>query len=221
MKKKLLISQNASLFAEVERKGGEIRTLEIKLEDSKKQNGVLEKQISGLEGQITELTAEVEELKAIIKELRDELEARPVTPPDIKDEITPEPEGLTLAQPTPVEENPPAEILNPAEIILEPEASEGKAALPTETETVTKEMLREKGLWAIGEVTKSVAKALANLPDDETSSTGKSLIMGKNEGFKYEVFSVLETETPKNQDIQKILNLKTNIENFLENVNSI
>ncbi len=73
MKKKLLESQNASFFAELERKGNEIKTLEIKLEDSENALNDLKGKYALLEDRYNSSVKEIKEQELLIEELREKV----------------------------------------------------------------------------------------------------------------------------------------------------
>ena len=205
MNKKQLLLQNSSLFAELERKGTQIKSLEIKLSDLKKENEENLKSKLELAAKLDKANILIAELTAKNNELLVKLQTSSVRA-ELPDENT----KISVAT-----------ILNSAEISenihnLTNEQSEKENVSTNENfsleNTVAEnidlslENTKTYGIKAIGEVTKAVALAVANASGEE-----KALILGKTEAFKYEVISIINSNLAADEGIEKIKTLKNEL----------
>lgn len=199
MRKKLLLAENANLFAEVERKTTENEGLKIKLEESRKTKENLEKEnetlleklkassdyIKNLEEKLKELEIENQSLKAEL------VKAKEICPPPI----------LKEAKEETTEQTPLSETDNSIKSVIE-EISVYEAPAPEsipQTPKLSSEQrkaLRTKGAEEIGRVTKVVALATAKLKADPNENADHlySIALGTNESFKMQVLSIVEAE---------------------------
>ncbi len=179
MRKKLILAENANLFAETERKQIENETLKIKLEEEKVKCKDLSKENEKLMSKISELLLEIKEKDEKIHILAnspkkmDILEKKEGTSetPNLAEEVKAEPE-----------EN--------GQTVLETDSKEEKSS---EITAEDRKILMEKGAAAISEVTRVVAGVYTRCEDLSAEEAEKiySLALGKNETFKIKVSNLL------------------------------
>ncbi len=167
MRKKLILAENANLFAEVERRQIEVNTLKIKL--AEKEQTTLK-----LENEVAELTEKTMALEQELLHKEREIEA--LKKIKIKEEAFEEKENSK-----PLEEKPP-----------KPKVDSGREK-PTLSDE-EKAALRELAALSISRLTKAVARlSLVDAGTDEKNTEELySLALGKNESFKIKVSKLLD-----------------------------
>lgn len=212
LNKKRLLGENASFFAEIERKSLEISTLKLKLEE--KENKIIE-----LEEQNRILTDKIGEFKKFSEEAErkiKELEAREVTvktvyiqkPYEERKEIEEEENSQTNTDIKEVIKN-----------LEETEIKEEETKVPVCTiSEEQREELRKKGALAIAQTTKAVALITSQLESLEKKQRDDafSLALGKNESFKIQISAVTEKNGVFEELLEEIeKNTKETVESIL------
>ena len=199
MRKKLLLAENANLFAEVERKTTENEGLKIRLEESRKTKENLEKENETLLEKLEASSDYIKNLEEKIKEL--EIENQSLKAELVKEEELCPPPILKEAEEETAEQIPLSETDNSIKSVIE-EISVYEATAPESIPQTPKlsseqrEALRTKGAEEIGRVTKVVALATAKLKADPNENTDHlySIALGTNESFKMQVLSIIEAD---------------------------
>lgn len=215
MRKKQLILQNSSLFAEIERKAGEIEAQHIKLEDLNsvieqlnKQNQLLSSKVAELTEQNEKLTAENERLIQDLKNtnsagvdtqeahaqntltsaVNDVAEAEQEVEAEVEIQEAPVPTESTAQDSTSKAEPPIEQPNEPKTIKFTP------SAIPKNNPQT--DVLRAYGAEHIGKITRLTAKIISMAEDEAT----KNIALGKNESFKLNILSLIN----KNGDTEEI-----------------
>ena len=199
MRKKLLLAENANLFAEVERKTTENEGLKIKLEESRKTKENLEKENETLLEKLTSYSDYIKTLEEKVEAL--EKENQSLKAELVKEEELCPPPILKEAEEETAEQIPLSETDNSIKSVIE-EISVYEATAPESIPQTPKlsseqrEALRTKGAEEIGRVTKVVALATAKLKADPNENADHlySIALGANESFKMQVLSIVEAE---------------------------
>lgn len=199
MRKKLLLAENANLFAEVERKTTENEGLKIKLEESRRYKENLEKENETLLEKLEASSDYIKTLEEKLKEL--EKENQKLKAELVKEkEICPSP-ILKEAEEEATEQTPLSETDNSIKEIIQEisfcEAPDPESIPQTpKLSSEQRKALRTKGAEEIGRVTKVVALTTAKLqanPDEKTDHL-YSIALGTNESFKMQVLSIIEAD---------------------------
>lgn len=219
MNKKQVLSQNAALFAEIERTATETQAMRLRLEEQSEKLELAEQRRLDAESRLEKTQRELERLLGENEELRRENAAlcdalrelndsRTAVPPQTDDAPADPPH--TLLQPEPQAENSGEPEPSPAEIEKQQESAENdlpdlrqndgfsvgrpfvsSGAFPRGT--AQDELLRQRGAEAIGTVTRvavQIISALDGMNRDNAERIQNS-VLGKNESFKLEVMSLL------------------------------
>ncbi len=211
MRKKQLLLQSTSLFAEIERKSSEIESLKLrteelidKLENLTAQNAALERTITNKDDELLELKKhndllqeELEHTKDLLAIAKEKLNAIPAPAQTAIDDTS----SFTSAD---------AEDLLPIaeERVPTNNNTESQKSLPiTEnprTFTPMNDMLRDYGAQIIGKVTRITACTIAKIQQNggDAAESLQTLALGKNESFKFQVLSLLESGK-EHADIRK------------------
>ncbi len=232
MRKKQLILQNSSLFAEIERKAGEIESQHIKIEDLNEVIEQLNKQNQFLNEQLAELTEQNQNLKAENQRLLSDLEnAQTVT---VEDAIIPEaPESAketqfesannaivveAEAEQTDAPQEPYIEI---SQEIPEDNAEKEKTIIfsppAIKKSNPQADVLRAYGAEHIGKITRLTAKIISLAEDEAT----KNIALGKNEGFKLEILSLINQDGSVEDIKHKMDTLATQTVEYLDTIQNI
>lgn len=233
MRKKLLIAENANMFAELERNNTENKTLKIRLTEQTETAKLLSEKLNSL-------TAENEELKNKLAYAYDEIEklktinrkSQPASP-EIQNNLNVKREELSDCRDgeEPLAEQPSEQKAEEGltdcrikEVINEISAYESceipkKEPLPKISEE-QRNALKKLGAAEIGRVTKTAAYISASLLSNPDENTEKlySLALGKNEGFKIKVLSIVSGEG----EFEKLSGeIKSAADNTVRELNSI
>lgn len=218
MRKKQLLLQSNALFAEIERKSGEIEGLNLRIDELKEK---IEAHISEKE-ELESRLAEAEKINAELKETNEQLRASLLESVATK----PEPSGEQIASAEPIDELTTEKTEVTAPIAPENPASypqpENQAEIPAtpceEQNTISKEygtypplsaqgfekpknftpindLLRDQGAQIIGKVTRITAQVMARVKQTggDAAESLQTLALGKNESFKFQILSLLES----------------------------
>lgn len=200
MRKKQLALQNTSLFAEIERKAGEIESLNLRIEELMEKLENQSAEIQDLELDIEDKEIQISQLKKDNAILSNELEKSNAEVQSLA--LLVAKGGLSAKEtnsapaPTPAaapifQAEPSPEPSFKVEPVVEP------VAPPTKSRSFTpiNDIMRDYGAQTIGKVTRiaalAVAKAMQNGGDNQSSI--QTLALGKNESFKFQVLSLLES----------------------------
>lgn len=222
MRKKQLLLQNSALFAEIERKSGEIAALNIRLEELnesvdilKAENETLIKLLDSIKQQNELLSKENEALLAQQNAIICQKETVCLPDDTECDETTVTPLQTDCAEDSLLEESIPQtmqdngkkdELSNkPLENTLHnnpisdhKKSEVSQADVSQEVSQLSKaeiDLLRTHGAQLIGKITRITAQMISSLDagGDENSEALKNLALGKNESFKYKILSLINT----------------------------
>ena len=213
MNKKQVLSQNAALFAEIERTATETQAMRLRLEEQREKLELTEQRRLDAESRLAETQRELERLLAENEELRRENAAlcdalqelndsRTAVPPQAGDApadpphtpLQPEPQAENRMEPEPSPEET-GERQKPAENGL-PDLSQNDrfsvgrpfvSSGAVSRRTAQDELLRQRGAEAIGTVTRIAVQIISALDGERIQNS----VLGKNESFKLEVMSLL------------------------------
>lgn len=219
MNKKQVLSQNAALFAEIERTATETQAMRLRLEEQREKLELAEQRRLEAESRLAETQRELERLLAENEELRRENAAlcnalqelndsRTTVPPQTDDApadlphalLQPEPQAENRMEPKPSPEET-GERQKPAENDL-PDLNQndgfsvGRPFVSSGTVsrgTAQDELLRQRGAEAIGTVTRVAVQIISALDGTNRDNAERiqNSVLGKNESFKLEVMSLL------------------------------
>ncbi len=232
MRKKQLALQNAALFAEIERKTGEIETLHIKLEELKntlaaqqEENRLLTEKLIHAEQQWADALAAIPLAAGNQEEACEKQESPIETQEQSKEFAVPAHQDHnsdtgaletnqiieTTAAPRDTEnlskpkETETTEKISTEKTIHEAQNTESSplaffgesrsvAKVPTPLTTVEADHLRAYAAELIGRLTRQTARLLNDLENNPTDGTEaiKTQILGKNEGFKLTLLTLLK-----------------------------
>lgn len=240
MKKKQLILQNSSLFAEIERKAGEIEALHIKIEDLNETIKHLNSQNQALNKHIVEISNENENLKAEKEQLLSDLKKASIDElaeqPQESDSEVFEPTAEEIAKQPTEEPLPTVSVQAPPDfnnVVVVPDKEESsfegvEATIPENkavlhTNTIPKanphaDILRAYGAEHIGKITRLTAKILALVNNDEGT---KNIVLGKNESFKFEILSLINQNGSVDEIKSKMDDLANQTEEYLKTIQNI
>lgn len=206
MRKKNLLIQNHSLFAEVERKSTEIDGLNLKVEELNAKAQNLLKDKADLEAALEQAKEKIGELEKENAELKDSLLQNltvNVTPQPVA-EAAPQPEVQTAPEqyeaPTPVVETEPAPIVSdPAPVVEPPKPIQPEIKKPAYTPATDE--LRNYGAEIIGRVTRVTAGVLNKIEQKggDVAPSLNTLALGKNESVKFAVLSLAQSGREPNE----------------------
>lgn len=189
MKKKNLLVQNQSLFAEVERKATEIEGLNLKIEELDERLNKLIKENDELKKALDEMTAKNTELE----EVNSTLEASLLEKVKLNNNCVDTAEQVKPDVPQ-VFEEPKAEQeqVEPKE---EKPLPEPQVQKPAPTFTPATDELRNYGAEVIGKVTRVTAGVLNKIEQTggDAAPSLNTLALGKNESIKFAVLSLAQS----------------------------
>lgn len=201
MKKKDMLIQNQSLFAEVERKTIEIEGLNLKIEELNEKIEKLTAENEGLKKSLDEMAAKNTELE----EVNSTLEA------SLLEKI--KPYNITAAETD--KDNTPTEVFEETEVGQEEteirqEEPQPETELPTPqpeiknsapTYTPATDELRNYGAEVIGKVTRVTASVLNKIEQigGDAAPSLNTLALGKNESIKFAVLSLAQSGREPNE----------------------
>lgn len=230
MRKKQLAQQNTALFAEIERKAGEIEALQIRAEELQAERDAANAQKERLEARFVALQEDYHILKEQEVQLAEALraalfitsQADLTNESPLPDDLPTETEEPPVADP--IAESAAEEVPYTEELPLnEPEAQDTEAEPPVEDEAYQPapvlgseapsapeptappvsergsrpdlDLLRAHGADLIGRLTRQTATLIAALAErtDPDAESVKTLILGKNESFKYQILNLMHT----------------------------
>lgn len=201
MRKKMLLAENSSLFAEVERKNTELEAIKLRLEEEKGLAGALKEENDNLKRAVAQLEERLSSANKEIEELKTELSlpAQTVIEPacfEETEEITVEEDKEFMEQ-----GNTPSSIdCDIQNVISDIEGCNTQKAQPKqEPPKLSEEQrgeLRRLGAAVIGRVTKTTAYVTAQLQSVNLENSDRlySLALGKNESFKIQVLELVESD---------------------------
>lgn len=232
MRKKQLILQNSSLFAEIERKAGEIESQHIKIEDLNevieqlnKQNRLLNEQLAELEQQNQNLKAENQRLLSDLENAQTDeaqdaiIQEVPVNAKETKaesdyDTIVVE----TESEQTDATKEPDIEISHEIPKDNAEKEKTVKFSPPaTQKSNPHVDILRAYGAEHIGKITRLTAKIISLAEDEAT----KNIALGKNEGFKLEILSLINQDGSVEDIKLKMDNLASQTAEYLDTIQNI
>ena len=216
MNKKQVLSQNAALFAEIERTATETQAMRLRFEEQREKLELAEQRRLDAESRLAETQRELERLLAENEELRRENAAlcdalqelndsRTTVPPQAGDApadlphalLQPEPQAENRMEPEPspeerqktAENDLPDLNQNAGFSVGRPFILSGAASRGTAQE----ELLRQRGAEAIGTVTRVAVQIISALDGTNRDNAERiqNSVLGKNESFKLEVMSLL------------------------------
>ncbi len=223
MKKKQLEQQNIALFAEVERKSSEISTLTLRLEELRETYDSLLAQKEELNSALKTLQQEYNMLsehnQQLAQALQEFLYSTPnqSEPDNVNIALASETEGEAQTEATESPSLIAEEISEPSAVNAESVLSESvdtlehsetidaaspsEPAIPTEITPSTPlsqaniDLLRAHAAELIGSLTRQTASLLSHLENvgGTNAEAAKTLLLGKNESFKYKILTVLNS----------------------------
>lgn len=200
MRKKQLLAENSSLFAEVERKNTELEAIKLRLEEEKGLVAALKEENANLKLAVSQLEEKISSAGEEIEELKNKLSAdaervlKPICTEEVEQVEAENTEPVEkVSQPTPMDSDIQSVIsdIDGYNVVK----SEPKPKAPKITEE-QRNKLRRLGAAAIGRVTKATAYVTAELQSGEEENADRlySLALGKNEGFKIQVLELVESD---------------------------
>lgn len=246
MRKKQLLLQNSALFAEIERKSCELEALNIRIEELneavtaiKSEKEALEQQLEAIKEENQLLRQENEVLLAQQDNISPEKETSYNTDTLYAEENSATPSQTDScgygeadgANPQPLEENLQPLMEDADQRIIshkEPQALDEDihtepVIVPAKAKTThlskaEVDLLRTHGAQLIGKITRLTAQMLTSLEanGDENSEALKNLALGKNESFKYQILSLINTNGEINVLKAKMDTLAEEAANYLE-----
>lgn len=245
MRKKQLAQQNTALFAEIERKAGEIEALQLQIEELTAERDAAEAQKERLEHRIVALQTDYDQLKeqemqladalrvALLKNAQADMSVDAVEPPqdqppssigEVSPEIPDDEANPPYTEEAPQQTEPQYEesacptqtTPEPVEPILNPAPEQPAPTVPV-VHRPDLALLRAHGAELIGRLTRQTAELIAGLEDrnDPNAESVKTVILGKNEGFKYQILSLMQTEEDTAAILEKMNQLADETATYL------
>ena len=213
MRKKNLLIQNHSLFAEVERKSTEIDGLNLKVEELNTKAQNLLKAKADLEAKLHQAEEKVAELEKENAELKDSLLQNltvNATPQPVA-EVAPQPVVQTVPEqveppapvvgpaPAPMVSEPAPAVEQPAPVVQPPKPAQPEIKKPAYTPATDE--LRNYGAEIIGRVTRVTAGVLNKIEQKggDVAASLNTLALGKNESVKFAVLSLAQSGREPNE----------------------
>lgn len=202
MKKKQLLLQNTSLFAEIERKSGEIDSLKLrieelvdKLEKLTAENAALERNVSNRDDELEKIKNENAELIIKLEDLSKKLQSMY----ELSEQNGKNNDAKAVNIPVIEMDDPLFGESEEKTVIPQPSACPPQIKRPAETKgshyTPINDILRDYGAQMIGKVTRITAQTVAKAQQNggDAAESLQTLALGKNESFKFQVLSLLES----------------------------